>query len=277
MTQTPPVTITPVSRKAAPSLMVATPLYDGAQADYLVSVIGLIGAAQQRKVDCAFAFLSNNASITRVRNILVGNFLRSSATHLLFVDSDTGFIPEQVLALIEQMDADERLAVVGAPFPKRRINWKLVASAVQQGLAKDNPAELERYSGVFTLEPLDPSAGLRIDQPLEVSRVGTGLMLIRRDVIEGLCQLHPQLRFKPDLQDMNEGQIDGDLFALFQPLIDPDTGHLMSDDYAFCHRARDAGYRIWAAPWMRTTHTGPMRFSGALADLAQLRAAPSPA
>ena len=67
------------------------PLYDGAQADYLRSIIGLIGAAQQRGIDCSFAYLSNNASITRVRNILLGTFLRSSATHLLFADNDIGF------------------------------------------------------------------------------------------------------------------------------------------------------------------------------------------
>ncbi|MCR9179055.1 MAG: hypothetical protein NXH71_02325 [Erythrobacteraceae bacterium] len=270
MTGEPPVTITKVR-----SLMVATPLYDGAQADYLRSIIGLIGAAQQRGIDCSFAYLSNNASITRVRNILLGTFLRSSATHLLFVDNDIGFVPEQVLTLIDQMQADDRLAVVGAPCPKRRVNWKLVASACEKGLGKANPAELERFSGVFALEPLDPAAGVRVDQPLEVARIGTGLMMIRRNVITELCQRYPELRFRPDPQDMMDGQIEGDLFALFQPLIHPDTGHLMSDDYAFCHRARDAGYRIWAAPWMRTSHTGPARFAGALADLVQLSAAGS--
>jgi GT2 family glycosyltransferase len=257
-------------------LLVATPLYDGAQAEYLRAIVGLIGAAQQRSVPCAFAWLSNNASISRARNVLAGAFLQSDATHMLFLDGDIGFAPEEVIDLIALMQADSRLAVVGAPCTKRQVNWQLVATAAAKGLGQGNPAELERYSGVFALEPLDPGANFRIDEPLELARVGTGLMMIRRDVIETLCVRHPELRYAPDALDRDSGMASDHLHALFQPLIDPDSGQLMSDDYAFCRRARDAGFRIWLAPWMRTTHTGPARFSGTLADLAQLSAAATP-
>ncbi|MBI1402266.1 MAG: hypothetical protein GC147_03515 [Porphyrobacter sp.] len=257
--------------------MVATPLYGGAEADYLRSVIGLASAAERRGVAVRFAFLSDNAAIDRARNALVGAFRQSDATHLLFVDGDIGFSPEEVLALLDLMQADDRLAVIGAPCPKRRINWKLVAAAAAKGLAQGDPADLERYAGVFALDALDPSAGVRIDQPLELARIGTGLMLVRRDVIETLCARHPELRYLPDLQDRAEGQVGEHLFALFQPLIDPDSGQLLSEDYAFCRRVRDAGHRIWAAPWMRTSHKGPARFAGTLVALAQLSAAPPPA
>lgn len=274
MTEVPPVTITPIPANASPArLLVATPLYDGAQADYLRGIVGLIGAAQQRGVACAFAWLSNNAAIDRARNVLAGAFLQSDATHMLFLDGDIGFVPEQVVELIARMQADDRLAVVGAPCPKRQVNWQLVASAAAKGLGQGNPAELERFSGVFALEPLEPGANFRLEEPLELNRVGTGLMLIRRDVIETLCARHPELRYAPDALDRSSGLAAGHLYALFQPLIDPGSGHLMSDDYAFCHRVRDAGFRIWLAPWMRTTHTGPARFAGTLADLAQLSAA----
>lgn len=271
MTQTPPVTIT-----HTPSLMVATPLYGGAEADYLRSVVALTGAAERQGVPCAFAWLSNNAVIDRARNVLAAAFLQSDATHLMFVDGDIGFDPEQVVDLMARMQADDRLAVVGAPCPKRRINWNLVASAAAKGLGQGNPIDLEKYSGVFALDPLEPQASFRVDEPLELARVGTGLMMIRRDVIEALCARHPELRYAADALDRDSGLTSNHLTALFQPLIDPETGHLLSDDYAFCHRVRDAGYRIWLAPWMRTSHTGPARFAGTLADLAQLNAAPAP-
>jgi hypothetical protein len=258
-------------------LMVATPLYGGAEADYLRSVVGLTGAAERRGSPCSFAWLSNNAVIDRARNVLAAAFLQSDATHMMFVDGDIGFDPEQVLDLLTRMLADDRLAVVGAPCPKRRINWSLVASAAAKGLGQSDPAALEKYAGVFALDPLDPQASFRVDEPLELARVGTGLMVIRRDVIEALCARHPELRYAADALDRESGLASDTLTALFQPLIDPDTGHLLSDDYAFCRRVRDAGYRIWLAPWMRTTHTGPARFAGTLADLAQLSAAPTPA
>jgi GT2 family glycosyltransferase len=255
--------------------MVATPLYGGAEADYLRGVIGLVGAAESRGVACSFAFLSNNAAIDRARNILAAAFMQSDATHLLFLDGDIGFQPDQVLDLIALMRDDDRLAVIGAPCPKRRINWKLVEAAAQRGLGRGNPAELERFAGLFALDVLGPNAQVRLDQPLEMLRLGTGLMVIRREVIAALCAAHPELRYAADLQDRADGQVGEHLTALFQPLIDPDSGHLLNDDYAFCRRVRDAGFRIWAAPWMRTTHTGPARFAGTLADLAQLNAAPA--
>lgn len=256
----------------AASLMVATPLYGGAEADYLRSVVGLAGAAERAGVPCAFAWLSNNAVIDRARNLLAATFLQSDATHLLFIDGDIGFVPEDVLGLVQLMQGDDRLAVVGAPYPKRRINWNLVASAAAKGLAAGNAAALERYSGVFALDPLEGQANFRVDEPMELKRVGTGLMVVRRDVIETLCERHPELRYTPDALDRDCGMTGEHLTALFQPLIDPETGHLLSDDYAFCHRVRAAGFRLWLAPWMRTTHTGPARFAGTLADLAALSA-----
>lgn len=270
MSSTPPVTA-PRTRR----LMVATPLYGGAEADYLRSVVGLTGAAERAGVDCAFAWLSNNAAIDRARNALVAAFLQSDATHLVFIDGDIGFDPEDVLGLVALMEGDRRLAVIGAPCPKRRINWTLVASAAAKGLGAANPADLERFAGVFALEPLEAQAGFRVDAPLEVVRIGSALMAIRRDVIETLCQRHPELRYTPDQLDRDSGLGAAHLTALFQPLIDPDTNQLLSEDYAFCRRVRDAGFGVWIAPWMRTTHTGPARFSGALADLAALSAAPA--
>lgn len=265
---------------AAPSatsrLMVATPLYDGAQSDYLRSVVGLTGAAERAGHACSFAWLSNNAYIDRARNSLAAAFLQSDATHLVFIDGDVGFVPEELLDLVARMQVDDRFAVVGAPVPKRRVNWTLVATAAAKGMAEGNPATLERFSGMFALDLLDPKGQFRLDQPIELLRVGTGLMVIRRDVVETLVQRHAELRYVPDQLDRESGLQGDHITALFQPLIDPDTGHLLGDDYAFCRRARDAGYRIWLAPWMRTTHTGPARFAGTLADLAQLSAAPIP-
>ncbi len=264
MTQAPP--------SAPPRLMIATPLYDGAQADYLRSVVGLTGAAERAGLACSFAWLSNNANIDRARNLLAARFLQSDATHLVFIDSDIGFVPEELLGLVARMQSDDRLAVVAAPCPKRRINWNLVAAAAAKGLAQGNPAALERYSGMFPIEPLEPAGNFRLDAPIEMKRAGTGLMVIRRDVIETLVARHTELVYAADALDRESGVAGDRITALFQPLIEPETGHLLGDDYAFCHRARAAGYRIWLAPWMRTSHTGPARFAGTLSDLAQLSA-----
>ena len=100
--------------------------------------------------------------------------------------------------------------------------------------------------------------------------LGTALMLIRRDVLEGTARANPDILFRPDPAERETHRLGEFAHAFFYPMIDPDTRSLLSDDYAFCRRARDAGFRIWLAPWVRTTHAGPTVFSGTLADTVQL-------
>jgi hypothetical protein len=258
---------------AAPArLLIATPLYGGAEGDYLRSVVALAGTAERAGVPCTFVWVSNNPVIDRARHVLAAAFVQFDATHLVFIDGDVGFVPDELLGLVQRMRGDDRLAVVGAPYPKRWINWGLVASAAAQGLADGNPALQEKFSGAFPFDLLEPAASFALDQPIEFKHTGTGLMVIRRDVIEGLIARHPELLYAADALDREGGIATDKLTALFQPPIDPASGHMLSDDYAFCHRVRSAGYRIWLAPWMRTSHTGPARFAATFSTLAQLRA-----
>ena len=67
-------------------------------------------------------FKDGDALITRARASLISQFLDDpDATHLLFIDADIGFEPEQVLRLIE-CGADMCAAV----YPIKRIDWDKV-------------------------------------------------------------------------------------------------------------------------------------------------------
>ena len=59
------------------------------------------------------------------------------ATHLLFVDADIGFEPEQVLRLI-QCGADMCAAV----YPVKPVDWDKVRSTIET--ARPNPARRPR-------------------------------------------------------------------------------------------------------------------------------------
>ena len=52
------------------------------------------------------------------------------------------------------------------------------------------------------------------------------------------------------------------LFALFDCLIDPKTGHYLSEDYAFCSRWRALGGTVWLDTRSKLTHAGPHDFVG---------------
>lgn len=251
-------------------LMVATPIYEGAQGSYVRAALDLALRAQAMGVAVRFEFILYQPSITRARNMLTAMFLASDCTHMLFVDADIDFSPDDVFSMVRAMEAHPEIGVLGGAYPRRMVNWGNVARAVELGLAKDNPADLARYAGEFALHFLHPAQSFRMTDLVELSRLGTAMMLIRRAVFDGLRSALPELMFRPDpaeRQTHGVGELEP---AFFCPMIEPESQALLSDDYAFCRRVRDAGFRIWLAPWIRTTHAGPTVFSGTLAYTVQL-------
>lgn len=251
-------------------LMVATPIYDGAQGSYVRAALDLALKAQAAGVAVRFEFILYQASITRARNLLTAMFLASDCTHMLFIDADIDFSADDVFSMVRAMDARADCAVLGAAYPRRMVNWRNVAQAVQKGFGKDNPGDLARFGGEFALQFLHPNQSFSLTELVELSRLGTAMMLIRRDVLENLRVTMPELVFRPDPAEREAHGIGELESACFSPMIEPGTQDLLSDDYAFCRRARDAGFRIWLAPWVKTTHSGPAIFQGSLPDLAQL-------
>jgi len=106
--------------------------------------------------------------------------LRSDSSHLLFIDSDIHFDPQDVLALIA-LDKD----VIGAPYPKKSINWKNIAAA----LVKDPTTpvnELDNLVGDYVFNPVPGTTQFNVREPLEVMEIGTGFMMVKREVFEKL-------------------------------------------------------------------------------------------
>src|SRR3546814_5392352 len=75
-------------------------------------------------------------------------------------------------------------------------------------------------------------------------------MLVGRDVLEALCARHAELVFRVEPRDRVNARVGEEVCGLFLPMIEPDSRLQLSEDYAFCHRARAAGFRIWLAPWV---------------------------
>src|SRR5271156_5321405 len=109
-------------------LFVATPMYGGScHGMYMKSSLDLQGVCQQYGIETRFSFIFNESLITRARNYLVDEFLRSGYTHLLFIDADIHFDPKDVIALMA-LDKD----IIGAPYPKKSIKWGSVITAMKR-------------------------------------------------------------------------------------------------------------------------------------------------
>lgn len=254
-------------------ILVATPMYGGQCAGiYTKSCTDLASLAKSYGVQVGFYYLFNESLITRARNYLVDEFMRSDYTHLMFIDSDIGFDPTDVLALAAIAEPDTDKEIVCGPYPKKAIAWEKIKRAVDKGFADDNPQQLERYVGDYVFNPVGGQGDIRIDQPAEVLEGGTGFMMIQRSALEKYAEAYPEFMYKPD--HIRTEHFDGsrEIMAYFDCIIDPDTKRYLSEDYMFCQWARKAGLKVWMCPWMKMTHMGSYMFSGSLADLAQVGA-----
>lgn len=254
-------------------IMVATPMYGGQCAGiYTKSCTDLSKAAAAYGVQVDFFYLFNESLITRARNYLVDEFMRSDHTHLMFIDSDIGFDPMDVLALAALTDEKEDREIMCGPYPKKAISWEKIKRAVDKGFADDNPNVLERYVGDYVFNPAGEKNEIRLDQPVEVLEGGTGFMCISRSAFEKYTKAYPEFSYKPD--HVRTKNFDGsrEIMAYFDCVIDKESKRYLSEDYMFCQWSRKAGVKVWMCPWMKLTHMGSYMFGGSLVDLAQVGA-----
>ena len=101
-----------------------------------------------------------------------------------------------------------------------------------------------------------------VSEPVEIWNGGTGFMIIKREVFEKLADLVPT--YNNDVNDL-AGNIKADeIKEYFATSIEPGTNRLLSEDYHFCRIWREAGGKIYAAPWAHLSHVGTYVFEGAL-------------
>lgn len=237
-------------------IMVATPMYGGmCTGSYMRSMMLLQHAVHARGWAIGVSHVYNESLIQRARNNLCVAFLKSECTHLLWIDADIGFDPQQILAMV---DADK--PVIAGIYPKKEINWQSVQEAVKHGVPQE---QLKEHTGSFVVNLLDgPSATVPQNQPLEVLNAGTGCMLIQRHVLETLKSQVPT--YTNDVTDLAGSLGQEPIHDFFSVSICPESNRLLSEDYDFCQKWRRAGGKIFAAPWVKLTHIGTYHFEGAL-------------
>lgn len=234
--------------------MVGTPCYGRQVTDaYTGSLLKLLLACQRRGVRLAVNMAGSDALITRARQNIAANFLANEgATHLLFVDADIGFEPDQVFRLLE-FDAP----VTGGIYPLKRLDWRRIAEAA--GAARE---PLESVSLEYTLTAATARQSETRNGFARVSYAATGFLMIRRDALEAMVAHYPELRYTQDHRP--EDPLSGSPWrcALFNCMIDEQTGVYLSEDFSFCKRWTDMDGEIWVDLQSRLSHIGTMELPG---------------
>jgi hypothetical protein len=252
-------------------LFIATPMYGGMNHGlYMKSCLDLQTVMIRYGIETKFSFLFNESLITRARNYLVDEFLRTDFTHMMFIDSDIHFDPNDIVALMA-LDKD----VIGGPYPKKSINWNNIAETARRH-PDLNPRELENLVGEYVFNVVKGTQQFQVSDPLEVMEIGTGHMMIKRDVFDKMKDAYPQIKYKPD--HVGQAHFDGSRYihAYFDTVIDTvdscvggGSERYLSEDYMFCQMWRKIGGQVWLCPWMKTQHIGTYAFTGNMPAVAQ--------
>ena len=263
----------PIEELRKKKLFLATPMYGGQCAGMFArSVADLTALCTHYGIGLQMYFLFNESLITRARNYCCDEFVRSDATHMMFIDSDIGFNPQDVIALLALADEASEYDVIGGPYPKKCISWEKVKLAVDKGFADENPNDLEKFVGDYVFNPKSGSGSIPINEPVEVLEIGTGFMLVKKETLVKFAEKFPQYYYRPD--HVRTEAFDGsrEIMQYFQAEIDPKSKRYLSEDYWFCQKIQELGMKTWFCPWMKLQHVGTYIFGGSLADLAAVGA-----
>jgi len=230
-------------------VMIATPMYGGfCTSGYAASMIDLMKKYGNHKdIDIQFVYGINEALVTRARNICASIFMKSDATHLLFIDSDIQFIPEQLMKMIETKND-----FVCGIYPKKNIQWEAVREAARTNL----PIDQLQTAGSEFLVVFDTRIPKTPEGLVEIERAGTGCMMISKKVFETIESKVKDYRIEaPVNSNVHFGQ-DEIYKEYFYTSIDQETGIFLHEDFTFCKMWKETGGKIYGAPWVQLKHIG---------------------
>lgn len=174
-----------------------------------------------------FMVSTNNRDslISRSRNNLTARFLESDCEQLLFLDNDLEF----------PVDGIKRLL-----YSKHGMTGGLYYGK-SQGVPKP------------ILNAVIPDPGLGLDLFKKVRYVGTGMMCIKRWVLE-VMKNKLDIAYHPD--DSPEGTVWHDFFPDGLYTYSDGTRRHLSEDWFICQRAWDLGIDVWCDPTWYAKHHG---------------------
>ena len=223
----------PVSK--TPLVYIAIPNQGSIKADVSLALLAETTNLNAQGVGCQVNLQVRDSLITRARDRIVASFMASQATHLLFWDSD--IIPSESGFIKKLLDTG--LPLVGGAAPFKNETGHVVCVPDNAFMTVDGRFDAPMVNGC-----------------VEVKCIGTGIMMITRDVIGRMSEAHPDLKYRCHVP----GVIDRWEFALFQDSVrDYDR---LSEDWNFCIRWRDMGEHVYVHPDLEFEHIGEKSYQG---------------
>lgn len=225
-------------------LMVAMPCYQGmCHSLCMKQILKLQALLSSKNISMELFTLESESLISRGRNVCASAFLKSDCTHMIFIDSDILFNPNDVIKLLQQ----EKKLIVGL-YPVKRVNFENLKEKINNYKSLE---EALRHSGkrVGNVKSFvkDTKLAIMNDAP-------TGFMMMKRELLEELKKHCKHLEYTNDIAGYTSYAIDNKFYNLFQVGIF--NGRYMSEDYGFCALVKACGVDIYADLSINLIHVG---------------------
>lgn len=233
------------------SILFCTPCYGGmAFAPHMKSCLELCRELTEQGIAFDWLLRWNESLVHRARMGMTAQFLQTDHTHMMWLDADIEFTPEDV-AKVWNMDADIGVGVYRMKTPESKY-----AAWVDGKLVED----LGQFTG-----------------PVAVDYAGTGFMMIKREAAQKLISHLDavEAKYRAILEDLPER--DRGFMERFIPFSNYENemknipalymtpisgGTLLSEDYFFCELVRESGLRVMMDPTVKLTHWGITGYGG---------------
>lgn len=211
------------------SLMIAIPCYGGIVSDKTAK--GLFNLGKELRtagIDHGLLTMANESLITQGRSKMANFFMNNTEyERILFIDSDIGFMPEDVFNLLKH-DKD----IVCGAYPMKGIPLRY-----NYNIAKPEVVESEL---------------------VKIENIGFGFAMIKRKVFDDIHKKYSEeLKYHPATDNSNYPPTEKEYHNSYHYFLElkKDMSYL-PEDFSFFERARSVGYTAWLNTNIRLAHVG---------------------
>lgn len=214
------------------SILLAVPCYGGIVSDETTR--GLYNSAKffdRAGIRNELILVANESLISHGRSNIANFFINNTEhSHIMCIDADIGFFPEDIAKLME----------LNVEFATAPYSMKTVPPKYNFGLTANT-------------EWLDNKA-------CTVSHIGTGFQLVNRSVFEKIAKAYPELRCIPNTTRQLSDKEKQNSYHYYDTMLI--NGQMIPEDFSFEKRWRNIGGKIWMRPDIKLHHIGSHVFTG---------------
>jgi hypothetical protein len=255
----------PVSQGARFKLAVWTPSLTGTfNVGYVNSILKMQVECQRVGGKFSWGVVPGISILPVARNRSVVEFLKGDATHFMFLDSDVGVNAQDVMVCVLS-----GLEFTALPYSRRAFDPERALSIIQNtpGITPKSIASILSRPAFefFGTEPKEIDPELSELGFVVADRVGTGAMILRREVFEKMA---PIVDDYLDLMNEEQESIKTKNFFGYSRK----EGYFIGEDWTFCDQWSSLGEKIYLKVDAKTSHEGSIQYGYDFASLADIAA-----